>query len=113
MSASIRALVIISLLCIAIPRQSIPASPPTSQQETKSADQSFLQLVEREGVQKAREVYEEAKRRSPVAVLFAEEDLNRLGYSLLNQKRLLEAIELFRLNVEAYPKSANVYDSLA
>jgi len=36
-----------------------------------------------------------------------------LGYRLINQNRLTKAIEIFKLNVEAYPSSANVYDSLA
>ncbi|HYL93070.1 MAG TPA: tetratricopeptide repeat protein, partial [Alphaproteobacteria bacterium] len=42
-----------------------------------------------------------------------ESDLNGLGYQLLNKKKLQEAIAVFKLNVEAFPKSANVYDSLA
>ena len=45
--------------------------------------------------------------------LFAgESDTNTLGYSLLRRKQVNEAIEVFKLNVEAYPQSANVYDSL-
>ncbi len=35
-----------------------------------------------------------------------------LGYRLLGMKKVKEAIEIFKLNVEAYPQSANVYDSL-
>ena len=34
------------------------------------------------------------------------------GYRLLNMKKVREAIEIFKLNVEAYQQSANVYDSL-
>ncbi|HET6976341.1 MAG TPA: FKBP-type peptidyl-prolyl cis-trans isomerase [Pyrinomonadaceae bacterium] len=41
-----------------------------------------------------------------------ESDINGFGYSLLRRKRVNEAIEVFKLNVEAYPQSANVYDSL-
>lgn len=41
-----------------------------------------------------------------------ESDTNAFGYSLLRKKRVNEAIEVFKLNVEAYPQSANVYDSL-
>jgi tetratricopeptide (TPR) repeat protein len=43
---------------------------------------------------------------------FAETELNTLGYQLVGQKRLKDAIEIFKLNVEMYPASANVYDSL-
>lgn len=42
----------------------------------------------------------------------SESDMNNLGYSLLRKKKVNEAIEVFKLNVEAYPESANVYDSL-
>jgi tetratricopeptide (TPR) repeat protein len=38
--------------------------------------------------------------------------MNSLGYSLLGAKKIREAIEVFKLNVEAYPRSFNVYDSL-
>jgi len=43
---------------------------------------------------------------------FDERELNDLGYRLIRQKRLDEAVAILRLNVEAYPQSANVYDSL-
>jgi len=43
---------------------------------------------------------------------FDEVELNRLGYQLLKAKKFKEAIRIFQLNVEAYPKSSNVYDSL-
>ena len=45
--------------------------------------------------------------------LETESDVNRLGYDLLRDGKIDEAIEIFRLNVEAYPGSANTYDSLA
>lgn len=35
-----------------------------------------------------------------------------LGYRLLGLKKVKEAIEIFKLNVEAYPQPYNVYDSL-
>ena len=41
-----------------------------------------------------------------------ENDLNRLGYELMTQRDLEAAIKIFRLNVEAYPRSPNAYDSL-
>lgn len=43
---------------------------------------------------------------------FAETELNQLGYQLLQTKKITEAIEIFKLNVEMYPQSSNVYDSL-
>ncbi|HEV2764552.1 MAG TPA: serine hydrolase [Pyrinomonadaceae bacterium] len=41
-----------------------------------------------------------------------EAQANRLGYRLLARGRAKEAIEVFRLNVERFPKSSNAYDSL-
>ena len=43
---------------------------------------------------------------------FAEYELNRLGYHLLEKNKFNEAVEIFKLNVKEYPKSWVVYDSL-
>lgn len=43
----------------------------------------------------------------------AEKTINGLGYSLLGAKKIDDAIAAFQRNVELYPRSANVYDSLA
>jgi len=37
--------------------------------------------------------------------------LNGIGYNYLREKKILSAIEIFRLNVTLYPESFNVYDS--
>lgn len=43
-----------------------------------------------------------------------EEHLNTIGYILLNQdKKVTEALVVFNLNAQEYPKSINVFDSLA
>jgi tetratricopeptide (TPR) repeat protein len=47
------------------------------------------------------------------ATLVSERTINDLGYLLKRMKRFNEAIAVFKLNVETYPKSANTYDSLA
>jgi CubicO group peptidase (beta-lactamase class C family) len=41
-----------------------------------------------------------------------EGELNMLGYALLAQSRIDDAIEVFKLNVEMFPDSSNPYDSL-
>ena len=43
----------------------------------------------------------------------SESVINGFGYSLLRRKQVKEAITVLKLNAEAYPQSANVYDSLA
>jgi len=43
---------------------------------------------------------------------FDENAMNNLGYKFLGEEKPKEAIEVFKLNVEEYPESSNVYDSL-
>jgi predicted alpha/beta superfamily hydrolase len=43
----------------------------------------------------------------------AESAINQLGYNLLGRKKIEDSIAAFKRNVELYPGSANVYDSLA
>jgi CubicO group peptidase (beta-lactamase class C family) len=41
-----------------------------------------------------------------------ENDLNTMGYKLMNKKKLDDAIKIFELNTQMFPSSANAYDSL-
>ncbi len=56
--------------------------------------------------------YREFKANPQRRFINTESPLNQFGYQLLNAGRIDEAIEIFKLNVEYYPNSANVYDSL-
>lgn len=40
-----------------------------------------------------------------------ERELNQLGYNLLLENKVTEAVKVFKLNVDLYPDSWNVYDS--
>jgi CubicO group peptidase (beta-lactamase class C family) len=42
-----------------------------------------------------------------------EADLNIWGYQLLGQKKMTKALQVFTLNTQLFPASANTYDSLA
>ena len=57
--------------------------------------------------------YQKIKQDKPTNQSVEENRLNNLGYVLIRQKKFAEAIALLKLNVEFYPKSWNVYDSLA
>ena len=57
--------------------------------------------------------YRKIKQDRPTSVVVEEDRINNLGYGLMRQKKLAEAIALLKLNVEFYPTSWNVYDSLA
>ncbi|PKL87146.1 MAG: serine hydrolase [Ignavibacteriae bacterium HGW-Ignavibacteriae-2] len=69
-------------------------------------------IIEDNGINEAIETYNRLKNNEKESFNFRENELNNLGYFLLNQNRTDEAIEIFKLNIEAYPKSANTYDSM-
>lgn len=58
------------------------------------------------------EAYRKIKKEQPDNVSVNEDRLNNFGYVLMRQNKLPEAIAIFKLNVEFYPASWNVYDSL-
>jgi glyoxylase-like metal-dependent hydrolase (beta-lactamase superfamily II) len=48
----------------------------------------------------------------PPGYFFSEGEINAYGYVFLRQQKVQEAIRMFEINVELYPESWNVYDSL-
>ena len=72
----------------------------------------FMSMIQRQGIQKAVQEFEAQRKSNPTAALFQENTLNTLGYRLLQQGRVKDAVEVFKLNVASYPNSANTYDSL-
>jgi tetratricopeptide (TPR) repeat protein len=69
-------------------------------------------IIGRDSLAAAVASYHDLKARQPATHDFTEPELNGLGYRLLRAKKLDEAVRIFELNVEAYPQSANAYDSL-
>jgi dienelactone hydrolase len=65
------------------------------------------------GAAKVSQRLAEARRRDPNATLFPEAVVNIMGYDYLQAGDAAEAIEIFALNVSAFPNSPNAYDSLA
>jgi len=79
-----------------------------------SRESKFLELTDGPGgVSKAAQMFAEERQRDPSAVLFSEAVMNRLGYDHLQAGDAKGAVELMKLNVAAYPNSANAYDSLS
>jgi tetratricopeptide (TPR) repeat protein len=64
-------------------------------------------------VAKARQAFDENRRAGKRDVLFPEGEMNRYGYQLLQGGNAKDALEVFKLNVDAYPSSANTHDSLS
>lgn len=65
------------------------------------------------GIEGATKQYHELRAAHSAVYNFDEDELNAFGYQLIAAKQFKEAIGIFELNVERYPKSANTYDSLA
>lgn len=76
-----------------------------------SPSRKFPRIIQSKGIDEAFRYFYELKEKDPEA--FKERDINSLGYTLMNSGRLSEAIRVLKLNVETFPESANVYDSLA
>jgi glyoxylase-like metal-dependent hydrolase (beta-lactamase superfamily II) len=80
----------------------------------ESASNALAEMIEKKGlktaIDKFRDEYKNGSKSKKY--YFLEQEFNSLGYRFLNHKKYPEAIEIFKLNVEMYPESKNVYDSL-
>ncbi len=79
----------------------------------KSIAETLSATITSGGIDAAAKQYHDLKAIEPSTYNFDEDVLNNLGYEFIRAKKFKEAIRLFQLNVEAYPQSSNVYDSLA
>jgi dienelactone hydrolase len=90
-----------------------PADAKTHVAVKKTPAWEFWSLVEQPGgVPKAVQFFHETRKRDPHAYLFPEFMLNQVAYERLQAKQTKDAVELCKLNTEAFPNSANAYDSL-
>ncbi|MGH9703865.1 MAG: serine aminopeptidase domain-containing protein [Candidatus Acidiferrales bacterium] len=69
-------------------------------------------LIQPGGAVRATKMFEEAKKKDPNVFLFPEQAVNVLGYERIQKGETKDAIAILKLNELAYPRSANVYDSL-
>lgn len=80
----------------------------------KTSTSEFWHLASQSGGgAKATAVFHEARNRDPKAFVFPEFAVNLLAYDRLQAGDKEDAIELFKLNAEAYSASANTQDSLS
>jgi tetratricopeptide (TPR) repeat protein len=56
---------------------------------------------------------ETVRQTNPGAALVSEDNINNLGYGLMDRKLFPQAVAVLRFNAQGFPKSANVWDSLA
>lgn len=79
----------------------------------QSIAETLMKTISQSSVAAAVKQYWELKEKHANDYDFREPDLNQLGYRLLQQNKVTEAIEIFKLNVAAFPQGFNTYDSLA
>ena len=84
-------------------------TPPDPKQQVSSV---MYNLIAKNGFDAAKTHYQEISESDSDRYDLSESQLNILGYYYLNNDRIETAIEVFKLNAEAFPESANVYDSL-
>jgi CubicO group peptidase (beta-lactamase class C family) len=79
--------------------------------------QSIAAVIEKtiadKGIEAGVAEYRDLKTKQATVYDFSEPELNALGYRLMTTGKTKEAIEILKLNVEAYPEGFNTYDSLA
>lgn len=99
--------------------KSNPASKIRFAGEWKSAqaaslvsEDEFINFLYLEGAEKAAALFRRLRAEFPGEQVFREETLNQIGFNRLYRGAAAEAIGIFSLNAEAFPQSANVYDSL-
>jgi imidazolonepropionase-like amidohydrolase len=78
----------------------------------KTVSDMLLETLTQKGVDAAIKQYHELKSSHSAAMDVSKDDLNTLGYELIVMNRIKDAIKILKLNVETYPQSSNVYDSL-
>ena len=78
----------------------------------RSAGRVLIATAREGGLDAALKQYAEMKANQADLYDLGEEELNTLGYFLLGEKQTSDALRVFRMNIEAFPDSANARDSL-
>jgi hypothetical protein len=83
-------------------------------ERTIPASEELSRIIERQGVEKAIERFHKMKTQYRTISRYnvSEQEINTLGYMLLRDDKIEEAIAIFKLNVSEHPRAWNVYDSL-
>jgi predicted alpha/beta superfamily hydrolase/TolA-binding protein len=78
----------------------------------ESASYPIEQEINKNGIQAGLKKFRNLKSAPDNKLYFDENEFNGIGYRLMGSGKIKEAIEIFKLNVEMFPNSANVYDSI-
>ncbi|HKQ53925.1 MAG TPA: prolyl oligopeptidase family serine peptidase, partial [Pyrinomonadaceae bacterium] len=73
----------------------------------------LLGIIREQGGARGEQIYREVLKRDPSARVISEPSINALGYELMDDGKIDEALRVLQLNAARFPRSANAYDSLA
>lgn len=76
----------------------------------KSVADDLYAMIEEKGIEAGLKHYTKIK--DDKSYNLSEREMNNIGYQLMGSDKIVEASKVFQLNVEAFPTSSNVYDSL-
>jgi dienelactone hydrolase len=76
-------------------------------------EEEFYTIIREQGLEAALKIYREAKAKYPQETIIREATIRRIGNEAGYYGNPGQAVEIFSLYVEAYPRSAAAYDSLA
>ena len=74
---------------------------------------SISEMAAKEDIAVVIRLLQTLRQNNPDAALVSEDNVNNLGYGLMDRKLFSQAVAVLRFNAEEFPKSANVWDSLA
>jgi hypothetical protein len=89
---------------VTLARMDAGQRPPTQDE--------FMAILQEGHVDTAVAIFEKFGAEEPDLVLFPEAQMNMMGYRYLQRGMVEEAISILRMNADAYPRSANCWDSL-
>lgn len=90
-------------------RGQVPSKSVVRKIAFPTLSQAFLGALNEGGIEAAEAAYRSYK---TTRQRNTEQQMNAVGYGLLQNGNIPAAVKAFRLNAESYPKSSNVYDSL-
>lgn len=83
------------------------------QDPTKQSIAAVLyETIVNDGMDAALQQYQQIRTTDSISYHLVETELNGLGYRLINDSRVEDAIEIFKLNCKVYPHAFNTWDSL-
>ncbi len=86
-----------------------PTIPVADNEANRNFTEKIINIVLDKGAETAKETYNNRA----VDINILEFEINNKGYDLLSENKINQAIAIFKMNVYAFPQSANTFDSLA